>query len=143
MLGQARTAKPALDKLKTILDKVDNVTKADDAYTFDAPEDLAKTLAPTFGGRPGGGGGGGGAAGGAAPTPPTVTNAKATFKVWIADGAVSKLEQHFTGSIDFNGNARDIDQDRTTEISAVGSTKVDVPADVKPKLDAAPAAPGA
>jgi hypothetical protein len=108
--------------------KLQNVQKTDDGYTADLPEDAAKA-ALTFRRR-------GGNANGAAPT---VANAKVSIKVWVKDGAVSKMENHATGTITFNGNDRDIDRTTTTEFSDVGSTTVTIPDEAKAKLTAPPA----
>jgi len=138
MARMAQTFKSPADTLKGDVDTYQNIQKTDDGYTADMTDDQIKQ-AMTFGGRRGGGGGGGGAAaganGGGAPPEMTVTNGKGTVKIWITDGAVSKYEVHVTGTVSFNGNDRDVDNTTTTEISAVGSTTVDVPDDAKAKLN--------
>jgi len=70
----------------------------------------------------------------------TVTDPKGSVKFWVKDGQLVKYEFKLTGKADFNGNEFDVDRDTTIEISKVGETKLDVPADVKKKLEAAPAA---
>jgi hypothetical protein len=52
----------------------------------------------------------------------------------VKDGAVSKLEYDLQGSINFNGQDRDIDRTTTIEIKDVGSAKVQVPEEAKKKL---------
>ena len=95
-----------------VVGKLQNVQKADDAYTADLSEDDAKK-ALTFRRR------GQNANAAAAPA---VSNAKASLKIWIKDGAVSKIENHVSGTVSFNGNDRDVDRTTTTEFSDVGST---------------------
>jgi len=99
------------------------IKKEGDAYVSDLTEEQAKTLLSFRGGRGGGGGEG-----------PTVSNAKGSVKFWITDGALSKYELKVTGSVSFNGNDRDVDRTTTIEIKDVGTTKVEVPEDVKKKL---------
>ncbi len=69
----------------------------------------------------------------------TVTNPKGWVKFWLKDGALVKYEFKLSGHADFNGNEFDVDRDTTVVISDVGATKIDVPADAKKKLEAAPA----
>ncbi len=69
----------------------------------------------------------------------TVTNPKGSVKFWIKDGQITKYEYKLTGKADFNGNEMDVDRDTTTEITDVGSTKIEVPPDAKKKLDPEPA----
>jgi hypothetical protein len=112
-----------------------NIQQSNDVYAADLSDDAAKQ-ALTFRRRPQN------ADASAAPAnAPTVSNAKATVKIWIADGAVSKIENHVTGTVSFNGNDRDIDRTTTTVFSDVGSTVVAVPDDAKAKLTAPAAAP--
>jgi hypothetical protein len=65
---------------------------------------------------------------------PAVNNAKGSVKFWIKDGMLTKYEYHVKGSINFNGEDRDIDRTTTTEISKVGETKLVVPEAAKKKL---------
>jgi hypothetical protein len=75
----------------------------------------------------------------------SVTNPKGSVKFWVKDGRLVKYEFKLTGKADFNGNEFDIDRDTTVEITDVGATKIDVPADAKKKLEpaAAPASASA
>jgi hypothetical protein len=61
-------------------------------------------------------------------------NPKASFKAWVKDGMVAKLEVKADAKIDFNGNEFDAARTTTTEIKNVGTTKMTVPADAKKKL---------
>ena len=109
------------------------------ALVGDLTEDAAKAnIFPGGRGRgrgPGGGGpggpGGGGPGGGGPPEP---TDAKGSVKIWIKDGALVKYELKNSGKMSFGGNDVDINRTTTVEISNVGSTKVDAPADVVKKL---------
>jgi hypothetical protein len=104
-----------------------NLQKTADGYTADLSEDAAKeqlsfrrraTTQPDAN----------------APPAPDITNPKASIKIWVTDGMLSKVQLHTTGSMSFNGNSFDIDRTATTEYKDVGSTKVDVPDDAKAKL---------
>ncbi|HSY20055.1 MAG TPA: hypothetical protein VK815_17045 [Candidatus Acidoferrales bacterium] len=95
------------------------LAKADDAIAGDLTEDGAKAQL-TFG-PPGGDG-------------PTISNAKGSVKFWVRDGKLAKYELHVSGSIDFNGNNRDVDRTTTVELKDIGTTKVEVPEDAKSKL---------
>lgn len=99
------------------------IKKEGDAYVSDLTEEQAKTLLSFRGGR----GGGGGEA-------PAISNAKGSVKFWVTDGSLSKYEFKVTGTVSFNGNDRDVDRTTTIEIKDVGTTKVEVPEDVKKKL---------
>ncbi len=67
------------------------------------------------------------------------TDPKGSVKFWIKDGQISKYEFKLTGKTDFNGNEFDVNNDTTIEITDVGTTKIDVPAEAKKKLESAPA----
>jgi len=106
-----------------IADKVKDLKKGEDgSYTGDLSEEGATALL-SRGGRGGGGGN--------APT-----GGKGSAKFWIKDGSLTKFEYNVQGSI----KVRDSDEERkinrttTVEIKDVGTTKIDVPAEVKKKL---------
>jgi hypothetical protein len=125
-----RNFKTPVDLALPTIPTLQNVQKTADAYTADLTEDAAKQL--LFRPRRAN-------AGGNAPPAPEISNAKGTVKVWIADGAVTKIENHVTGTVSINGNDRDIDRTTTTEFSDVGSTTITVPDEAKAILAAAPA----
>jgi hypothetical protein len=108
--------------------KLENLQQTDGVYTADLNDDAAKA-ALTFRRR----------------NPddsadaPTVSNAKATIKIWISNGAVSKMQSHVSGTVSFNGNDRDVDRTSTTEFYDVGTTTITIPDDAKAKLAAPPA----
>jgi len=74
--------------------------------------------------RRGGGEGGG----------PEISNASGSVKFWLADGALKKFSYTVKGTMSWNGNDRDMDRTIVVEISDVGSTKVEIPAEAKAKL---------
>lgn len=65
---------------------------------------------------------------------PEVANPKGTVKIWTKDGVISKYEYHLQGTMTFNNNDRDFDRATTVEINNVGSTRIEVPAAAKAKL---------
>jgi hypothetical protein len=100
-----------------------DLTAGTNGISGDLTEDGAKALLAF---RPRGGNGGGG---------PTITNPKGSVTVWLADGKLVKYQFHLSGSADFNGNPFDIDRTTTVEIKDVNTTKIDVAADAKKKLE--------
>jgi hypothetical protein len=116
------------EQVKDMVSKTKSLTMADGAYSGELTEEAAKASLMGGGrGRRGGNAGGGG-------NGPDITDAKATVKVWVKDGVVSKYTSHVSGKVSFNGNDREVDRTTTTEFNDVGSTKVDVPADAAKKL---------
>ena len=69
----------------------------------------------------------------------TVTGPKGSVKFWLKDGQITKYQLKIVGKAEFNGNEMDVDRDTTIEITDVGTTKIEVPADAQKKLDPAPA----
>jgi hypothetical protein len=61
-------------------------------------------------------------------------NAKGSIKIWMKDGAVSKMEVKTSGTLSRNGEDFQMASTRTVEIKDVGTTKVEVPEDAKKKL---------
>ena len=47
---------------------------------------------------------------------------------------MTKYEVHLTGTMSFGGNDNPVDRTTDTDITAVGTTTVDVPDDAKAKL---------
>ena len=80
-----------------------------------------------FGGRGGGGGG---------QPPAAPTNASGSVKFWLKDGVVSKYELQVKGTLQGGQGPIEINRTTTVEIKDVGTTKVEVPADAKKKIDA-------
>ena len=80
------------------------------------------------------------ARGNAAQAAPVAKNAHGTVKFWVKDGALVKFESHTVSTMAMGDQGEQaFDVTRTTEISDVGTTKLDVPAEAKAKLDAKPA----
>ncbi len=100
--------------------KAKELKKDGDVYSGDLTEAGAKELM-SFGGRRGGN----------APEP---KNAKGSVKFWTKDGVLSKYELKVQGTINFNGEDRDIDRTTTTEVKDVGTTKIEVPEAAKKKM---------
>jgi len=123
MAGTLRNFKVPAAQAAELAGGATEVKKEGDAYTSDLSEENAKALLTFRGGR----GGGGGEA-------PTVSDAKGSVKFWVTDGTLSKYELKVTGKVSFNGNDRDMDRTTTVELKDVGTTKVEVPEDVKKKL---------
>ena len=63
-----------------------------------------------------------------------MTNAKATVTFWIRDGVLEKLQVRSTGTISRGGNDMNVDRTTTVEFRDVGNTKVELPEDLKKKL---------
>ena len=105
-----------------LVTKVKELKQSGDAYEGELTEEGAKSLL-SFRGRPGGQDQG-----------PQVSNAKGTAKFWLKDGTVTKIEHHLTGSMNFNGQDRDIDRTTTIELKDVGTAKVEVPEEAKKKV---------
>jgi len=130
--GLVRNFKAPAAQVLSLASSAAALTQDGGVISGDFTEAGAKSQIP-FGRRRGGG------------AAPEISNAKGSVKFWIADGALTKYEFKVSGTVSFNGNDRNIDQDTTVEITDVGSTKVTVPADAQKVLapKAAAAAPAA
>jgi len=106
-----------------LADAAKDLKKDTNGISGDLTEDGAKALL-TF--RPRGGGGGG--------EGPTVSNAKGSAKFWLTDGKLVKYQFRVQGTVSFGGNDRDVDRTTTVEIRDVNSTKIEVPAEAKKKM---------
>lgn len=118
-----RTRLPA-DLAGRIADKTKELKAADGAISGDLTEEGAKEQL-TFGrGRAGGGA-----------NPPEPKNAKGSVKYWLKDGQIAKVEVKVSGTITTrNGEERETARTTTYEISKIGTTTVEVPAEAKAKL---------
>ncbi len=112
-----------------ILGKLKEVKGADGTYSGDLTAEGAGSLMTLGFGR------GRGARGGGGTPPPAPSNAKGSAKFWIKDGVLAKYEFHVEGAIAGPNGDFDIDRKTTVEISGLGSTKVEVPADAQKKLE--------
>lgn len=114
------------DQVKTIIEKAANLKKDGEVYSADLAEATAKEML--------------------SPKMPAgmdmfdmgIKNPKGSIKVWVKEGSVNKTEIHLSGSMNMMDQEMPIDQTTTVTIKAVGATKVEVPAEAKAKLDAAP-----
>ena len=125
-VNNARGVKAPAVEAKELLGLVTTVTVADGVYSGDLTEAGAKarlTPAPF----PGGGGFGGG-------NGPEISGAKGSVKFWVKDGALVRYEYNLKGSMDFGGNAVDINRTTGVDIKDVGATKIVVPDDAKKKM---------
>ena len=124
LLTELAPAADAEDLLKEIKD----IKAGDDGvYSAELTASAAKDRAGFFGRR-----GGQAAPGGF--TPPEPKDAKGTVKFWVKDGVLTKIELKTSAKITFQEEEHDINRTATTEISEIGSTKVEVPEDAKKKL---------
>lgn len=96
------------------------VKQSGDVFEAELTEPGAKDLI-SFRGRQGGDG-------------PQINDAKGTAKLWVKDGVLSKLEYHLQGSMNLNGQDREIDRTTTIEIKDVGTAKPEVPEEAKKKI---------
>jgi len=125
--GPGRFIVPMIKAFKTpavtadeMASKLKEVKKDGEVYTVELSGDDAKPMMMRRGRRGG--------------QPPQIANAKISMKIWIKDGMISKYVSHATGTMNRGGDDIDIDSTTTTEFSDVGSTKVEVPDEVKKKL---------
>ena len=109
---------PAAEALE-VIDKVKEVKKDGDVYSGDLTEAGAKDLL-SFGPR--------------RANAPEPKNAKGSVKVWTKSAALVKYELKLQGTVNFNGEDRDVDRTTTVEIKDVGNTKIEVPEPAKKKL---------
>lgn len=114
----------AADEAGKLLKNVKDLKAGDgDVFSGDLTAEGAKELL-TF--RP---------RGGNAPPPPK--NARGSLKFWLKDGALSKFESHLQATVAFgpDQDERDFEVTRTIEIQDVGTTKLEVPAEARKKLE--------
>ena len=130
MFGGGATVLPA-STAQDVAGLTKSLTEANGIISGDLTEDGAKAQL-SFGRR--GGRGGGGGPGGGGFTPPEPTNAKASVKFWVKDGALTKYELKSSGTMSFGGNDMQMDNTTTVEFSDVGATKIDAPADAVKKI---------
>jgi hypothetical protein len=65
--------------------------------------------------------------------PGTVKSAKGQIAYTIKDGVLVRIKYTIQGTISQNGDDREVERTTTIEISNIGSTKVEVPAEAKAK----------
>jgi hypothetical protein len=67
--------------------------------------------------------------------PPKFTGAKGSVKFWIKEGSVAKYEVNVQGKVTAGGREFDINRTMTTEVKDVGSTKMEIPAEAKARME--------
>lgn len=117
LLRRLQTFKTPSKELTEISEKVKELKKDGEVYSGDLTEEGAKDQL-SFGRRGGNG----------------PKNAKGSLKVWVKAGTVTKFVVTVSGTVNFNGEDRDVDRTTTTEIKDVGTTKIEVPEPAKKKL---------
>lgn len=122
--GAFRNLKAPAEQIAETAGKIEKLEEKDGAITGSLSTDAVKALLTFGGGRRGGDGG----------NRPEPRDVSGTVSYWLKDGTVAKVETHVKGTISFNGEDREINRKTTTEISAVGSTKLEVPEEVTKKL---------
>jgi hypothetical protein len=126
-LGLLSVRAPAV-QAADLLSKVKEVKMEGDTYVGELPAETVNQLSAF-----GRGGFGRGGRGGQAPA--ALQNGKGSIKFWVKEGALTKYQYNVQGSREGrDGNMVEINTTTTVEISGVGSTKVEVPADAKKKL---------
>jgi hypothetical protein len=115
----ARNLKLPAVQAAELADATSSLKKEGEAYVGDLTEQGAKDLM-AFRGMGGQG--------------PEISGAKGSAKFWVQDGKLSKYQYQVKGTINFNGEDREINRTTTIELKDIGSTKVEVPADAKSKM---------
>lgn len=123
MVRFAQNAQTPAAQAEAAAGKVKELSKSGDAWAGELTEEGAKDML-SFGGRRGATGAQG----------PEIKNAKGTAKFWTKDGVLSKAEYKVSGTMNFQGEDREMDRTTVIEIKDVGTTKVEVPAEAKAKL---------
>jgi len=123
LAGMMRNFKTPVAQALEFVGKLENIKRTDDGYTADLSADAAKAMMalPRRGQNA---------------AARAITNPKVSIKVWCRDGVISKMENHASGTITFNGEDHDIDRTTTTEFSDVGTTTLSIPDEAKAKLAA-------
>jgi hypothetical protein len=67
--------------------------------------------------------------------PPEPVNPRGSVKYWLKDGAIQKMEVRLAATIPINGSEVAIDRTTVVEISNVGTTQVEVPAEAQKLLE--------
>ena len=120
LVRRLRNFKTPAAECGDIVTKTKELKKDGDAYAAELTEAGAKDLL-AFGGRRGG-------------NMPEPKNAKGSVKFWTKDGQLSKYQVKLQGTMNFNGEDRDIDRTSTVEIKDVGTTKLEVPEAAQKKM---------
>jgi hypothetical protein len=119
LVRRLQAFKSPAEEVKDLAGKTKELKKEGDVYSGDLTEDGAKELL-SLGRR------------GANASGPK--NAKGSVKIWLKSGALSKFVLNVQGTVNFNGEDRDVDRTTTTEIKDLGTTKIELPEAAKKKL---------
>lgn len=111
---------PAVEA-QDLLGKLKELSKDGEVWSGDLTTEGAREFL-TRGPRRGGG-----------DAPPSL-NDRGSVKFWVKDGILTKYELHVQGTMNFNGDSRDIERTTTVEITDVGTTRIEVPEDARKKL---------
>jgi len=120
MSRMAQNFKAPAAQAEDLAGKASDLTKSEDAYAGTLGEEAVKALMARRG------------AGGNAPQ---ISKAKGTVKFWTKDGALARMTFNVQGTMTINNEDRDTNRTTTIEIKDVGSTKVEIPAEAKSKLE--------
>jgi hypothetical protein len=66
--------------------------------------------------------------------PPKIENPKGSVKFWVKDGSLTKYEFNVQGKVTAGEREMDVNRTTTIEIKEVGTTKLEVPEEAKPKM---------
>jgi hypothetical protein len=66
--------------------------------------------------------------------PPKFENTKGSAKFWVKDGALTKYEFNVQGKVTAGERETEVNRTTTIEIKDAGTTKLEVPAEAKPKM---------
>jgi hypothetical protein len=109
---------PAVEATE-LVDKINEVKKDGDSYSGELTEAGAKELL-AFGRR--------------RANAPEPKNAKGSVKLWTKSNTLTKYELKLHGTMNFNGEDRDVDRTTTVEFKELGTTKIEIPEGAKKKL---------
>jgi len=122
MARRMQNLKAPAAEIVDLLSKTGELKRDGDVISGDLTKDGAESLLTFFGRR-----------GANRPGP---KDAKGTLKIWLKDGSIVKYETKASGKVtNRDGEEMQTERNTTTEIKDVGTTKIDVPADAKKKLD--------
>ena len=121
MAMMAENIKAPATEARELAETVGELKLVDGVYSGVMSEEVAKAVAMPF--RPPAG-----------MEAPAVSDAKASVKFWLTDGALVKYELTTSAKITFNGNERDMSRATTVEIKDVGTAVVTLPDEAKAKL---------
>jgi hypothetical protein len=118
-----RSFQPPTEEAKGLLEHAKELSMKDGAYAAALTEEGAKNYLSFRRGQRGGDN-----------QAPEISNASGSVKFWVQEGSLKKYEYSVSGTMSFQGQDRDLDRTTTVEITDVGTTKVEIPAEAKAKL---------